>query len=154
MTQNPFRITQENPQRIIFCNLLLSELESFSLFGHEQITLIPWGAQHGVSLSFSIIALRLEEPEPARDAHARARAHSVALCRAIRLRFLGVVLLHLPFQAGSRVHPKHARAFMRTLAKPGEVLRTLANPQHHIHNNLPNIHQSSGEGPPHSPEFR
>ena len=58
------------------------------------------------------------------------------------------------FQAGSRVHPKPARAFTRTLAKPGEVSRTLANPQHHIHENLPDIHQSSGEGPPHSPEFR
>ena len=34
---------------------------------------------------------------------------------------------------------------MRTLAKPGEVWRTLANPQRHIHN-LPDIHQSSGEG--------
>ena len=43
---------------------------------------------------------------------------------------------------------------MRTLAKSGEVWRTLANPQHHIHENLPDIHQSSGEGPPPSPEFR
>ena len=51
------------------------------------------------------------------------------------------------------VYQKHARAFMRTLAKPGEVWRTLANPQHHIHENLPDIHQSAGEGPPHSPEF-
>ena len=57
-------------------------------------------------------------------------------------------------QASSRVYWKHARAFMRTLAKPGEVWRTLANPERHIHENLPDIHQTSGEGPSHSPEFR
>ena len=57
-------------------------------------------------------------------------------------------------QANSRVYREHERAFMRTLAKSGEVWRTLANPQHHIHENLPDIHQSSGEGPPPSPEFR
>ena len=43
---------------------------------------------------------------------------------------------------------------MRTLAKLGELWRTLANPRRYIHENLPDIHQSSGEGPPHSPEFR
>ena len=57
-------------------------------------------------------------------------------------------------QAGSRVCRKHVRAFMPTLAKSGEVWRTLANPQRHIHESLPDIHQSSGEGSPHSPEFR
>ena len=41
------------------------------------------------------------------------------------------------FQAGSRACQKRARVFMRTLA----------NAQHHIHENLPDIHQSSGEGP-------
>ena len=57
--------------------------------------------------------------------------------------------IHLAFdQAGSMVHQKHARAFMRTLGKPGEVWRSLANPQHLIHENLPDIHQSAGEGPP------
>ena len=57
-------------------------------------------------------------------------------------------------QASSRVYQKHACAFMRTLANLGEVWRTLANPQQHIHENLRDIHQSSGEGTPHSPEFR
>ena len=56
-------------------------------------------------------------------------------------------------RAGSRVYWEHARAFMRTLAKPGELWRT--------HNSaltstsltftrdpakVPHIHQSSGEG--------
>ena len=60
-----------------------------------------------------------------------------------------------PFvQASSRVYQKYARAFMRTLANLREVWRSLANPQHHIHKHLRDIHQSSGEGPPHSPEFR
>ena len=40
-----------------------------------------------------------------------------------------------------------------SLAKSDEVWRTLANPQHHIQENPPDIHQSSGEGPPPSPEF-
>ena len=57
-------------------------------------------------------------------------------------------------QAGSRVYQKHVRAFMRTLAKLGELWRTLANPNRHIHENLRDIHQSSGEGAPDSPEFR
>ena len=56
-------------------------------------------------------------------------------------------------RAGSRVYWKHARAFMRTLAKPGELRRTLANPQQCTHEYSTDIHQSSGEGPPHSPEF-
>ena len=63
-------------------------------------------------------------------------------------------MLTVSRQAGSRVYQKLTPAFMRTLAKPGEVWRTLANPQRHIHENLPEIHQSSGEGSPHSPEFR
>ena len=54
-------------------------------------------------------------------------------------------------QACSRAYQKHALAFMRTLVKPGEVWRTLPNPQRHIHENLPDVHRSSGEGPPHSP---
>ena len=56
-------------------------------------------------------------------------------------------------QANSRVFRKHARPFMRTLAKHGEVWRTLANLQRHIQDKLPDIHQSSGEGRPGSPEF-
>ena len=39
-------------------------------------------------------------------------------------------------------------------ANLAEAWRTLANPQRHIHEHLPDIHQSSGEGPPHSPEIR
>ena len=44
---------------------------------------------------------------------------------------------------GNRVYQQHARAFMRTLA----------NPRRHIHENLPDIHESSGEGLQRSPEF-
>ena len=58
------------------------------------------------------------------------------------------------YQAGSRVYQKHVRTFMRTLAKFGELWQTLANPQCHIHENLRDIHQSSCEGAPQSPEFR
>ena len=36
----------------------------------------------------------------------------------------------------------------RLHANCSEVWRTLANPQRHIHENLPDIHQSSGEGSP------
>ena len=36
----------------------------------------------------------------------------------------------------------------------GEAWRSLANPQRHIQDKLPDIHQSSGEGRPGSPEFR
>ena len=45
---------------------------------------------------------------------------------------------------------------IKILAKSGEAWRTLANPQRPVHDNVPDIHQSesSGEGPPHSPEFR
>ena len=63
------------------------------------------------------------------------------------------------FTSGSRisgrfqgVHQKHVHAFKRTLAKPGEVWRNLVNPQRHIHENLPDIHWSAGEGPPHIPQ--
>ena len=35
------------------------------------------------------------------------------------------------------MYQKHACAFMRTLAKPGELWQTLANPQRHIHGDLP-----------------
>ena len=45
------------------------------------------------------------------------------------------------------VYQKRACTFMRTLAKTGEVWRTLANPHDHTNENLPDIHQSSGEGP-------
>ena len=41
----------------------------------------------------------------------------------------------------------------RVHANFGEAWRTLANPQRHIRENLPRICQSSGEGPPPSPEF-
>ena len=58
------------------------------------------------------------------------------------------------FRQIPRKYRKHARAFMRTLAKPGEVWRTLANPQRHSRENIPDIHQSSGEGLPRSPEFQ
>ena len=64
------------------------------------------------------------------------------------------VLSFLKGQAGSRVYKKHAPAFMRTLAKHGELWRTLANPERQNHENLPDVNQSSNEGPPHSPEFR
>ena len=57
-------------------------------------------------------------------------------------------------QGTSRVYQKHARVFMRTPPKHGEVWRTLANPQRHIQDKLSDIHQSSGEGPLRSPEFR
>ena len=45
---------------------------------------------------------------------------------------------------------------VKTLAKSGEAWQTLANPQRRVHENVPDVHQSesSGEGPPHSPEFR
>ena len=79
-----------------------------------------------------------------------SRAHAV--CDSV------TCILHTAFasvrQANSRVYRKHARAFMRTLAKHGEVWRTLANPQRHIQDKLRDIHQSSGEGRPVSPEFR
>ena len=47
-------------------------------------------------------------------------------------------------QAASRVYQKHARAFLHTLAKPGDVCRTLVNPQRHIHENLPGSHSETG----------
>ena len=43
-------------------------------------------------------------------------------------------------QAGSSAYQKHARAFMRTLARLGEAWRTLSNQQRHIRENLPDIH--------------
>ena len=67
---------------------------------------------------------------------------------------VNLVLVHLVLfwlllgQTNSRVYQKQARAFMRTLAKPGELWRTLANPQRHLRENIPGIHQSSGEGLP------
>ena len=57
------------------------------------------------------------------------------------------------FRAGSRVYQKHARAFMRTLAKPGELWRThkpyAREPPRHspeFRAKVPHIHHSSGEG--------
>ena len=51
------------------------------------------------------------------------------------------------------MYQKHARAFMRTLAEPGEVWRILANPQHHIHGTFLTLTRVPAKGPPHSPEF-
>ena len=51
-----------------------------------------------------------------------------------------------------RIFP--ARAIKRVPLSALLVWRTLANPQCHVHDDLPEIHQSSGEGAPHAPMFR
>ena len=85
--------------------------------------------------------------------------HSYAVECGNRLR-VGV-RAKTPACRGLRVGPSKSGRFqgapeacLRLHANFGEAWRSLANPQHHIHNNLPDIHQSSGEGPAHSPEFR
>ena len=67
------------------------------------------------------------------------------------IRGLGCPLSEAPLSGSFQVIPE---ACARLHANFGEAWRNLANPQRHTRKNLVDIHQSSGEGPPHSPELR